>query len=121
MVHEKSKALYDKALDWIYKRKFSNVKAKIEPFEPPKSFLRKNDDLTFTPDISATRAGKMSFFDIVLKKETRRQVAAKWRLMQELAARKGGRLYLFTPRGHKAFAERLVGKFGINAKIISLA
>ncbi len=121
MVKEKSKELYDKALNWIYRRKFSNVKAKIKPFEEPKTFHRKRDDFSVTPDISAVRAGKKSFFDIVLKKDTRRQLAGKWQLMQQLAARKGGKLYLFAPRGHKAFAERMIAKFGIEAKIVHLA
>lgn len=120
MVKEKSKELYDKALKWIYRKKFYGVKAKIEPFDAPKTFHRKQDDSTFTPDITALRNERKSFFDIVLKKETRRRLAGKWQLMPELASRNGGKLYLFTPKGHHAFAERVVEKYGLEANIIRL-
>ncbi|MCB0531848.1 MAG: hypothetical protein H6574_25740 [Lewinellaceae bacterium] len=120
MVKEKTKELYDKALKWIYRKKFYGVKAKIEPFEAPKTFQRKQDDSTIAPDITALRNERKSFFDIVLKKEARRRLAGKWRLMQELASRSGGKLYLFTPKGHHAFAERVVEKYGLEANIIRL-
>lgn len=120
MVRAKTKALYDKALKWIYDHKFYGVKAKVAPFDIPKTYHRKADNLSFTPDITALKGEKKSFFDIVLKKETRRRLAGKWRLMQELAARKGGKLYLFTPKGHYAFAERMINKFGINAQVVRL-
>lgn len=121
MATDKSRELFDKALQWIYSRKFSNVRAKIEPFDEPRSFHRKQDDTLVTPDITAMRSGKKSYFDIVLKSQTRRQLTAKWQLMQALAKRKGGKLYLFAPYGHKAFAERLIERFGINAKVVKLA
>ena len=120
MVTEKTKALYQKALDWLNQKKFENIKARIEPFEEPKTFYRKGDDLAFTPDFSAVRGGKKSFFDIALKEETRRQLAGKWQLMQELADRNGGNLYLFAPTGHKAFAQRVVEDFNIKAQVVSL-
>lgn len=120
MVKEKTKAIYDKALKWIYRNNFHGVKAKVEPFDAPKTFLRSKGNDSVTPDITAIRNDKKSFFDIVLKKESRQRLAGKWRLMQELASRKGGKLYLFTPKGHLAFAERMTERFGINAKIVRL-
>ena len=121
MIQEKTKDLYDQALRWIYRKKFYGIRANIEPFDPPKTFHRKRDDLSITPDITAIRNDKKSFFDIALKEDSRRQVAGRWRLMQELASRNGGKLYLFAPRGHKAFTERLIGKYGLEADIISLS
>ncbi|MEZ4960745.1 MAG: hypothetical protein R2830_13065 [Saprospiraceae bacterium] len=118
---EKTQELYEKALNWIYRSKFHHVKAKVEPFEEPKAFHRSKDDLTFTPDITAERGGKKFYFDIAIKDEAHRQLAGKWQLMQRLASIKGGKLFLLAPHGHKAFTERIVGTFGIEAKIVNLA
>ncbi|TNE56386.1 MAG: hypothetical protein EP344_12685 [Bacteroidetes bacterium] len=120
MIQEKTKELYDQALRWIHQRKFYGIKANVEPFDTPKTFHRQGDDLAITPDFTALRNEQKSFFDIVLKEDARRQIAGRWRLMQELAARNGGKLYLFAPKGHKAFAERLIGKYGLDARIIPL-
>lgn len=121
MVSKKTTALYDKALKWIKKRQFSDLKALTENYEAPKSFYRRRDETVITPDITAVRAGKKSFFDIVLKDGAKSKLASKWQLMQTLAEQKGGKLYLFAPYGHKAFAERLVERFGLNAKVVKLA
>lgn len=121
MIKEKTRALYEKAIEWIRRRKFHSVKAKIDPFEKPRTFYRKRDDRSFTPDISAVRNGEKSFFDIVVKENTSQRLAGKWQLMQELAARSGGALYLLTPTGHKAFAERVIKDFNIKARIVNLA
>lgn len=121
MTAENSKALFDKALDWIFRSKFQDVKARIAPFEGTKTFHSKRMGTSFTPDLSATRNGNKSFFEIVRNKEPEQQLAEKWQLLQTIAQRTGGKLYLFTPKGFKAFAEQLTGKFCIDAKIIYLA
>ncbi len=120
MIKEKSKKLYNIAISWIKRRGFQKVRAKVDGFNDPKTFHRKRDDESFTPDLSALHYGNRSYFEIALKSEPRQRLISKWTLLSELAAKKGGDLFLFAPHGHKSFAERIVENHDINACIVKI-
>jgi hypothetical protein len=120
MIKEKSKKLYTKAVNWIRRKGYQKIRAKVDDFNDPKSFYRKRDNETFTPDLSASQYGQRSYFDIALKSENRRRLISKWTLLSDLANMKGGDLYLFAPHGHKAFAERIVERHNIDANVVKI-
>ena len=112
-----------KALNWAKSRRFTNIKANLEEedIEKPKSFSRKDKDSSLVPDLTGNKLSKKIYVEVALKVENIQKVVSKWKLLSTLASRKGGRLYLLAPRGHKAFAERILNKYDLpNAQVIAL-
>ena len=113
--------LYQKAIMWATKRGFENIKANTEEHESPRSFTRPGSDEVITPDLTATRTGNKSYFQIALKDEDKQEVISKWKLFGTMAARKGGKLYLLASRGHKSFTEQIVKQYNLpNAQVVSI-
>ncbi len=119
---EKDAKLYEKAVEWVKRKGYSKVKANLDDFEKPTSFKQPggDDDDMITPDITAVMRGNKCYFEIALKSDDKREVVTKWKLLDRLASMKEGKFYLFTPHGHRAFADRLVKKHDINAVLVSL-
>jgi len=107
-------------INWAKIHRFSRVKANSEGFETPTSFRQPDDDETFIPDVTAVKLGSKNYFEVALKTDDRERTIRKWKLLSTLAEMKNGTLYLFAPRGHKAFASRIVDKRNLNAEVIAI-
>lgn len=115
---------FEKALKYVRKTGHHEVKANYESdsedFELPTQFTLRSSlggEDTFTPDITAIKYGNQSYFEISLKDEDVQRTVSKWKLMATLATRKGGKLVLMAPKGHKAFTENLVKEYRLNAEV----
>ncbi|MDX1476464.1 MAG: hypothetical protein R3301_02120 [Saprospiraceae bacterium] len=117
---EKKKRLINKAVDWIRGRGFRKIRANVEDFETPTHYSAAAKDDVFVPDVTAVRRGKKSYVEIALKSGNIRRTISKWKLLSTLANRKGGKLFLLAPRGHKAFAERIVKTHHLRAQVVNL-
>lgn len=109
-----------KAISWAEKRGFSNIKANFDGYESPKVYSKPNEEKPYIPDITATKTGGKSYVEIALKTDNVRRRISKWKLLNTLAAMKGGKLFLLAPRGHKAFVNRMLKKFNLNATVVSI-
>jgi hypothetical protein len=112
--------LFDKALDWAKQHGFSNLKANHSDFETPVQFNRQGEGDSVVPDITGLRTGGKSYIEIAVKSEEINKKVSKWKLLSTLAARKGGKLFLLAPRGHKKFAEDIVREHNLTAEIRSI-
>lgn len=110
----------EKAIAWTEKRGFSNIKANCEGYETPKMYSNPGEDKPFIPDITGTKTGGKSYMEIAMKTENIRRRITKWKLLNTLAAMKGGKLFLLAPRGHKAFVDRMTKEFNLNATVVSI-
>lgn len=70
--------------------------------------------------MTGRKGGHKHDVEIALKTENVRKITSKWRLLSTFAGQRGGKLFLITPRGHKAFVERLLEKDPIEAKLVYL-
>jgi len=124
MVKEKEAILREsyirKAVDWIKKKGYMDIKADLEDMETPKSFVKKSNDSNVLPDLTAKSLGRTFYFEVALKTNDVRSVVTKWKFLSQLAAMKDGKLIIFAPHGHRSFAEKTVESYKISAKIISL-
>ena len=111
---------FEKAIDWAKKRGFSNIKANYEDYETPAHFSKQGEDQPIIPDITGLKTGGKSYIEIATKTDMIHDRVSKWKLLSLLAARKGGKLFLLTPRGHKRFAEELVKDYNLSAEIKSI-
>jgi len=59
------------SLTYLENLGFENIKADIEGYETPKSYLKKGNgsDVSITPDIVAEKAGRKHYFEIGIKSE----------------------------------------------------
>ncbi|MDX1407118.1 MAG: hypothetical protein R3330_03265 [Saprospiraceae bacterium] len=117
---EKKKKLISKAVDWIRSRGFGKIRANVDEFETPTNYSAAFEEDVFVPDVTAVKRGKKSYVEIALKTDNIRRTISKWKLLSTLANRKGGKLFLLAPRGHKAFAERIVKTHHLRAKVVYL-
>lgn len=120
-MQDKDLAFYEKAVSWAKKRGYSKLKAvKIEELEDPFAFISKEKEQEFRPDITAVRNGKKTYFEIALKSDDKKAVVNKWKLLDQMAKIKSGNFILFTPSGHKAFADRIIKKHNIEATLVNI-
>lgn len=109
-----------KAIQWVKGKGYSKIRSKADEFETPISYEQKNTGESFTPDITAFVNERKFYFEIANKMETEQKISSKWQLLSRLAEIKAGKLIIMAPRGHKAFAERLLMKNRISAEVISI-
>lgn len=109
-----------KAVKWIEKKGYAEIKADLEGHEPPKSFTQASTNEPVQPDLTARSLGRKFYFEVALKTDNTRPVITKWKLLSQLAAMKDGKLIVFAPHGHRSFAEKIITNHRINAQIVSL-
>ena len=62
--------------------------------------------------------GRKSYVEIAIKTENVQRRISKWNLLSTLATMKSGKLFLFAPKGHQTFTEKIVKKHLLNAAVI---
>jgi hypothetical protein len=124
---EKDGKIYEKAITWVKQRGYSKVKVNLEDeeVEKPTSFKQPSsspdeEEYYITPDITAVMRGNKCYFEIAMKSENKQDLITKWKLLDRLASIKEGKFFLFTPHGHRAFADRLIKQHDINATLINI-
>ena len=111
---------FEEAINWAQKHGFNNIKANYESYESPVQFSMVNGDSTFTPDITAYKYEDKYYIEIATKTDQPDEVVAKWSLLSSVAQNKGGKLFLLAPKGHKAFADRMIKKHRVDAQLVDL-
>lgn len=110
----------EKAVEWVEKKGYIDIKSRLEGYEDPKSFTQSSTNSTIAPDITAVAMGRKCYFEIALKSDDKRQIINKWKLLSFLSGAKQGKLFIFAPHGHKAFAKRIIESNQIPAEILPL-
>lgn len=111
---------FERAMKWVQKNGFSEVKANHDSFPEPKKFKKSGEETPIIPDITGVKQGAKSYIEISTKTDSVDPQVSKWKLLSTLAARKGGQLVLLAPKGHKSFTSQIVEKYFIRAKIVSI-
>ncbi len=111
----------EKAIQWAESKGLNSIKSVHEDYENPTSFTLQNSGDTFTPDLTGIQRTRKNYVEIALKDVgNRSRKISKWKLLSTLAAQQGGRFYILAPRGHKAFAERIIDKYQLNSNLVSI-
>jgi hypothetical protein len=99
---------------------FVNIKADIEGYETPKSYLKKGTGNVVTPDIVAERAGLIHYFDVSLKSSRPGLLKSKWRFLEVLSRMKNHRFKIITRRGHFSFTNEMLSDLNMNKTPIKI-
>lgn len=111
-----NKEFLEKSINYLENTGFKNIRADIEGYDTPKSFIRKGSDTKVTPDIVAEKNGRKYFFEVSLKTEKERLLKSKWLFLDTLSRLKSNRFKIITTKGHFKFTEGLLGDLNLNNK-----
>ena len=99
---------------------FDSFKANLAAYEKPAQLVQNGTGDIFTPDITAMKNDHKSYFEVAQKTENVQRTVSKWKLLNALAKRRGGKFYLVSPRGHFKFVDDIVKKYHLQLNIIRL-
>ncbi|SEQ05351.1 hypothetical protein SAMN05421824_1034 [Hyunsoonleella jejuensis] len=118
---EKYSDILENSINYLENRGFENIKADMDGYETPKSYIKKGSDIAVTPDIVATKEGRKHIFDISLKSEKPRLLKSKWLFLNALSNLKSHRFRLITTRGHIQFSKDMLEDINLtNKKLIRI-
>ncbi len=113
---EQNLDLLRQSVEHLEARGFHNIKADMDGFESPKSYIVKRTGNPVTPDITATKNGRKYLFDISLKSEKPTLLKSKWLLLDTLSRMQSNRFRIITFRGHYRFTDTLLEELNLGNK-----
>lgn len=113
-------SLRSKVINWAENHRFSNIKANVEGHESPTSYSKPGDESPYVPDVTGVKLGIKSYFEVAVKSDDSERSIRKWKLLSTLAEMKNGSLFLFAPKGHKAFVTNVVKERNLKAEVVSI-
>ena len=109
----------EKAMNWVSSKGYSSIKTTFdEEYNDPKAFISNGEAVL--PAITAESETGKSYFEIAQKTSKKQTLVTKWKLFSMLAKRKNGQFVIFAPHGHKTFAQHIIEKYRISARVISI-
>lgn len=106
----------EKSINHLEATGFENIKADIDGYEKPKSYVRKGSDLKITPDIVAVKNGRKYYFEISLKSSKPRLLKSKWLFLDALSRMNSNRFRIITTRGHYKFTDNMLEDINLSNK-----
>ncbi|MBB6681956.1 hypothetical protein H4O20_10920 [Aequorivita sp. 609] len=117
---EENKEIIKESVSYLEKRGFEQIRANVDGYEAPKSYLKKDSDVVITPDIVASRAGIKHYFEISLKTEKLRLLKSKWQFLDTITRMRNQRFKIITRRGHYKFTDELLKELNLEKNLIKL-
>jgi len=108
--------ILEKSIQHLEHTGFEQIKADIDGYETPKSYLRKGSDTKITPDIVAVKNGRKYFFEISLKTNKDRLLKSKWLFLDTISRMKSDRFKIITTKGHYKFTDNLLEDLNLTSK-----
>lgn len=111
-----NKEFLAKSIDHLEATGFEEIKADIEGYDTPKSYIRKETGNKITPDIVAIKNGKKYFFEISLKSEKPRLLKSKWLFLDTLSRMNSDVFRIITTKGHYKFTDTMLEDINLTNK-----
>ncbi|MFK5974648.1 MAG: hypothetical protein QM485_15395 [Flavobacteriaceae bacterium] len=111
-----NKDFIEKSISYLNATGFEDIKADIEGYETPKSYIRKETDFKVTPDIVAIKNGRKYYFEISLKSENPRLLKSKWLFLETLSKIHSNRFKIITTKGHYKFTNAMLEDINLSSK-----
>lgn len=106
----------EKSIHHLEATGFENIKANMEGYETPKSYIRKESGVKITPDIVALKNGIKYIFEISLKSEKPLLLKSKWLFLDTLSRLKSNRFRIITTKGHYKFTNNMLEDINLTNK-----
>lgn len=114
----------ERIVNYARKTGFQDIKADFEGYESPSSLSMVNSEVSYTPDFSGIRDDQKHYFELVVKNtdnEAVKCLISKWKALEMIAERKGGKLHLIIPNGSYKFASQIKQDYNLNAELTKLS
>lgn len=105
-----------KSIEYLEVHGFEGIKADMDGYEHPKSFIRKGSEDTVTPDIVAQKNGRKYYFDIGLKSTKPQLLKSKWLFLDTLSRMNSNRFKIITTKGHYKFTDTMLDDINLTNK-----
>ncbi|WP_047417673.1 hypothetical protein [Cellulophaga sp. Hel_I_12] len=109
-------AFLEKSIQHLEATGFEQIKADMEGYDIPKSYLRKGTDSKITPDIVAIKNGRKYYFEISLKSKKPRLLKSKWLFLDTISRMKSNRFRIITTKGHYKFTDMMLEDINLSNK-----
>lgn len=113
-----NKDFIEKSISYLKATGFESIKADIEGYDTPKSYLRKGTDFKVTPDIVAIKNGRKYYFEISLKSEMPRLLKSKWLFLDALSKIHSNHFRIITTKGHYKFTNAMLEDINLSSKTL---
>ncbi|WP_299247180.1 hypothetical protein [uncultured Lacinutrix sp.] len=113
-------AFIKESVNYLRNLGFENIKADVEGYESPKSYVKQDGDVKITPDITATKRTRKYYFEISLKSDKPRLLKSKWRFLDVLSRMNDHRFRIITTKGHYKFTNDVLNDINLHKTLIKL-
>ena len=107
-------------IEYLESKGYENIKADIDGYESPKSFIMKSKDIELTPDIVAETNGQKHYIEVGVKTEKKRLLKTKWKFLKTLSEIKGRHFKIISHKGHYGFTDRLLSEMELSTKAVRI-
>jgi hypothetical protein len=111
-----NKTFLEKSIQHLKATGFEQIKADIEGYDTPKSYLRKGTESKITPDIVAQKDGKKYYFEISLKSKKPTLLKSKWLFLDTISRMQSNRFRIITTKGHYKFTDMMLEDINLSNK-----
>lgn len=115
ITQDKDEEELNHSISYLENLGYSNIKADIDGYETPKSYLKKGSEIAITPDIVAKKKGRKHIFDLSLKSQKPRLLKSKCLFLKTLSVIKSYRFKLITTRGHYKFTNETIDDINLDS------
>jgi len=112
-----NEAFLKKSISHLEAHGFEKIKADIEGYDRPKSYLKKGTDTKITPNIVALKNGKKYYFEISLKSDRPLLLKSKWLFLDTLSRMNSNRFKIITTKGHYKFTDTMLEDINLSDKV----
>ena len=110
-------ALIEKTINYLETKGFENIKADIDGYETPKSFIMKNDGIEITPDIVAENKGRVQYIEVGVKSNDKRLLKTKWKFLKTWAGMKNRTFRVIAHKGSYGFSDKILDEINLNRSV----
>jgi hypothetical protein len=110
----------NQTVNYLENRGFNNIKAALDGYETPKSFVKKGSDVVVTPDIVAQKMGIRYYFELSVKSEKPNLLKSKWMFLDALSKRNSSRFKIVTTKGHYKFTNTMLDDLNLEKNMIKI-
>jgi hypothetical protein len=111
-----NKIFLEKSIQHLKATGFEQIKADMEGYDTPKSYLRKGTDSKITPDIVAQKDGRKYYFEISLKSKKPALLKSKWLFLDTISRMQSNRFRIITTKGHYKFTDMMLEDINLSNK-----
>ncbi|GGW43721.1 hypothetical protein [Arenibacter certesii] len=115
--NSENEAFIKKSVSHLEAHGFENIKADIEGYDRPKSYLKKGSDTKITPNIVALKNGRKYYFEISLKSERPLMLKSKWLFLDTLSRMRSNKFKIITTKGHYKFTDNMLEDINLTDKV----